>query len=63
MALPRKLAYTLIEIIVTIATIGVISAGGYIVLKNLSAGGTELKLEQDVRTVNNAIRIYLANGG
>jgi type II secretory pathway pseudopilin PulG len=63
MTLSRKLAYTLMEILVTISIIGALSAGGYVVMKNVSASGTELKLEQDVRTVNNAIRVYLANGG
>ena len=63
MSFPRKIAYTLIEILVTITTIGGLSAGGYVVMKNLSVGSAGLKLEQDVRTVNNAIRIYLANGG
>jgi len=45
MALHRRLAYTPGEILLTIATIGGISAGGYAVKKNPGAGSTELKLE------------------
>lgn len=63
MAHPRKLAYTLAEILVSISLIGGISAGGYVVMKNVSGSSTEVKLQQDVRTVNSAIRMYLANGG
>ena len=63
MVLSRKLAYTLIEILVTISVIGAISTGGYVVMKNVSNRTADVKLERDVRTVNNAVRVYLANGG
>lgn len=60
---PRKLAYTLIEILVAIALIGGLTAGGYIVMRNVNQTSESMKLEQDVRLVNNAIRIYMAHGG
>ncbi len=63
MRLNRKLAYTLIEILVTLTIIGAISAGGYAVMRNVNQGAAERKLEQDVRMVNNAIKVYQAHGG
>ena len=56
MPLYRKLAFTLAEILVSIAVIGGISAGGYVVARNVSQSSSQVKLEQDVRIVNNAIR-------
>ena len=41
MALPRKPAYTLVETLLIIATIGGISAGGYAVMKNLGTGSSD----------------------
>ena len=63
MSLSRKLAYTLVEILMTISIIGGLSGTGYVVMKNVNLSSSELKLDQDVRTINNAIRIYLTNGG
>ena len=63
MPLYRKLAFTLAEILVSIAVIGGISAGGYVVARNVSQSSSQVKLEQDVRIVNNAIRTYEVNGG
>ncbi len=63
MTLYRKLAFTLAEILVSIAVIGGISAGGYVVMRNVSQSSNQVKLEQDVRIVNNAIRTYEVNGG
>ncbi|MES2468083.1 MAG: type II secretion system protein [Verrucomicrobiota bacterium] len=63
MTLYRKLAFTLAEILVSIAVIGGISAGGYVVMRNVSQSSSQVKLEQDVRIVNNAIRTYEVNGG
>ena len=63
MTLYRKLAFTLAEILVSIAVIGGISAGGYVVMRNVSQSSSQIKLEQDVRIVNNAIRTYEVNGG
>ncbi len=63
MANSRKLAYSLIEILVTIAVIGGLAAIGYVTMKSVHVGTGEVKLEQDVTTVNRAIKMYLANGG
>ncbi|MDB6071897.1 MAG: hypothetical protein JWL81_3068, partial [Verrucomicrobiales bacterium] len=63
MSLKYKLAYTLVEILITLSVIGGLSAGGYAVVRNMNTGSNQLKLEQDVRIVNNAIKVYLTHGG
>ncbi len=63
MALKKLLAYTLVEVLVTVAVIGGLSAGAYLIITNVSDSSARAKLEQDVRAVNRAIQIYQTHGG
>jgi uncharacterized delta-60 repeat protein len=63
MALKKLLAYTLVEVLVTVAVIGGLGAGAYLIISNVSESSTRAKLEQDVRAVNRALQIYQTHGG
>src|SRR5687767_9755666 len=63
MALRKYLAYTLIEILVTVAVIGGMATGAYMVVTNTTDASARARLEQDVKTVNRAIQVYLTHGG
>ena len=63
MALKKYLAYTLIEVLVTVAVIGGVTSGAYMVVTNTTAASARAKLDQDVAAVNRAIQVYGAHGG
>jgi len=56
-------AFTLIEVLLVIAGISAIGAAGYVATSNLKATAEAVKLESDVKSVNQAIDLYRANGG
>jgi len=63
MAIKKILAYTLVEILVTVAVIGALSGGAYLIITNVSESSARAKLEQDVRAVNRALQVYQTHGG
>lgn len=63
MRLKNLLAYTLAEVLVTISVIGGLATGAYVIITNVSESSARSKLEQDVRAVNSAIKVYMSQGG
>ncbi len=63
MAIKRYLAYTLLEALVTVAVIGSVATGAYVIVSHVSESSSRTKLEQDVKAVNRAIQLYIAHGG
>jgi len=63
MRLKNLFAYTLVEVLVTIAVMGGLATGAYVIITNVSESSARSKLEQDVRAVNNAIKVYMSQGG
>lgn len=63
MALKRILAYTLLEVLVTVAVIGGVASGTYLVVSHLRESSAKAKLEQDVAAVNRALQVYMTHGG
>ncbi|HWB04350.1 MAG TPA: hypothetical protein VG796_15075, partial [Verrucomicrobiales bacterium] len=61
--LKRYLAYTLLEALVTVAVIGSISTGAYVIITHIADTSARTKLEQDVKAVNRAIQLYQTHGG
>ena len=59
----RSLGYTLIEVMVVVAIISLLSVGAYVAIKNVKEDSKRAKLEQDVATLNNSIRLYSISGG
>lgn len=55
--------FTLVEILVTLAIIGILTAIGVVTLTGAKEDVRKKKLEQDVVVVNNAIDAFLAAGG
>jgi type II secretory pathway pseudopilin PulG len=63
MALKRCLAYTLLEVLVTVGVIGGVAAGTYLVVSHTTDASARAKLEQDVSSLNRAIQVYITHGG
>jgi uncharacterized delta-60 repeat protein len=63
MRIRNYLAYTLIEILVTVSVIGAIGTGAYLVVQSVREQSATTKLEQDVRAVNQALKVYQTHGG
>ncbi len=59
----RSPGYTLIEVTMVVAIIAILSVGAYVVMKNVREDTKRAKLEQDVVTINNSIRLYSISGG
>lgn len=55
--------FTLVEILVTIAALGILAAIGVVTLTGVREDSRKRKLEQDVVVVNNAIDAFLLAGG
>lgn len=58
-----KKALTFVEIIITVATIGVLASLAYVALSRLQEPAKEVKLESNVSSLNRAVAAYLSNGG
>jgi prepilin-type N-terminal cleavage/methylation domain-containing protein len=56
-------AFTLIEVILVIAAVGVLSSAGYYTVTSVRETARSTKLETDVANLNSAIQLYQANGG
>ena len=56
-------AFSLVEILIVIAALGVLSSVAVVTLTGVPDEARKAKLEQDVAIVNNAIDAYLAAGG
>lgn len=51
------------EVLITIAVVSVLSSLAYVTYSSLGESSREAKLESDVAVVNQASRLYVANGG
>lgn len=63
MRFKKYAAYTLIELLITVAIIGGLTAGGYLIVQNVRQNAAETKLDLDVRQLNQALRVYQTHGG
>lgn len=61
--LSRRGAFSLVELLALLALIGSLAAVGVGVVTHVQKSSLDTKLEQDVRQVNQAIRLYQAAGG
>ncbi|MFT4547340.1 MAG: type II secretory pathway pseudopilin PulG [Pseudoalteromonas tetraodonis] len=59
----RNSAFSLIELLIGVATIAVLGAVAVAFLSNSRTSLTASKLEQDVSRLNTAVKIFVANGG
>jgi len=59
----RRLAFSLVEILVVIGIVGTLAAIGIPMVSGIPEATKKRKLEQDVAMVNNAIDAYIAAGG
>lgn len=60
---PRRRGFSLVEILIIVAVIGVVSTVAIPLMTGVPDAAKKEKLEQDVVVVNNAIDAYLASGG
>lgn len=56
-------AFSLLEVMIVIAVIGIIAAIAFPTIGNLSNGVKETSLQSDVATINRSIKAYQATGG
>lgn len=59
----RFQAFSLVEVIVTVAVLGILAAIACQFAIGLRDRARQVKLESDVQALNTAVKIYLANGG
>jgi len=59
----KSRGFTLIEILVTVLVIAVIGSTSYMAVTSSRDAATAGKLESDVRMINSAVQLFLANGG
>lgn len=55
--------FTLVELLVVIASIGILSSVGYVATTGVQNSARENKLMSDVGSVNRSVTVYLASGG
>jgi prepilin-type N-terminal cleavage/methylation domain-containing protein len=55
--------FTLIEVMVALAVIGLVATIGIMALDNIQENSKMAKFEQDVHTINSAVSAYLVSGG
>ncbi len=60
---PYLWAFTLVEILLTVAVISVLTSAGYYVATTTKEAARENKLRSDVTNLNTAVQLYVANGG
>ncbi len=56
-------AFSLLEVLVTIAVLGILAIVAVESTTRLREGATATKLDSDVAAINQSIKVYLANGG
>ena len=59
----RKNAFSLMEVLVVVGILGVVAAVVFSGSRGISDGARVTELESDVATINQAAKVYLANGG
>lgn len=60
---PKNAGISVVEMILSVATLGLIATVATMGVTNVREGAQKNKLNSDVQALNSAIRIYLANGG
>jgi prepilin-type N-terminal cleavage/methylation domain-containing protein len=60
---PFTKGFSLVELVVAVAVIGLLAAMGFSVFSRYKAPIAEVKLGKDVATLNSAVKVYLASGG
>lgn len=58
-----RAAYSLIEIMLVVASLSVVVGGGIYAISQARQSSAEAKLRQDVQRLNQAISVYMTNGG
>lgn len=58
-----RAGFTLVEVLVGIAVVGLLSSAGYVSVVNIRESAAENKLKADVSSLNKATQVYLASGG
>lgn len=56
-------AFTLVELLIVVATIGILAGGAYAVIRSMQEGARVSKLESDVAAINRALKVYRISGG
>ncbi len=56
-------AFTLIEVLIVVAVIGILSGVGVVVVSNVAEGNRVTKLESDVAVINTAVQVFRVSGG
>lgn len=59
----NRRAFSLLEVLVTVALLGVLGAVAFQSSHRFREGATSTKLDSDVAAINQSIKVYLANGG
>lgn len=60
---PLTRAFSMMEVLIVVAVLGIIAAAAFAAVTRVNTGARVTKLESDVSTVNQAIKVYIANGG
>jgi prepilin-type N-terminal cleavage/methylation domain-containing protein len=56
-------AFTLVELLVVVAVIGILAGGAYEVIQDMHESARVAKLESDVAAINRALNVYRVSGG
>ncbi len=59
----RTAGFSLVEIVTTVAIIGVLTGVGIVAVKGTRSSAQNIKLDKDVAALNSAIQVYQASGG
>lgn len=59
----KRRAFSLLEVLVTVALLGILGAVAFQSSHRFREGATSTKLDSDVAAINQSIKVYLANGG
>ncbi len=59
----RSGGFSLVELLLIVAVVGTITSMSYVSITNSRVTAENVKLENDVASVNRSIQLYLANGG
>lgn len=60
---PRDSGYSLLELLIVVAVLSSVAAGGYLLVTNVTVAARQTRLQSEVATVNGAVRSYLTHGG
>ncbi|HBJ87524.1 MAG TPA: hypothetical protein DDZ88_27435, partial [Verrucomicrobiales bacterium] len=59
----RRSGFSLLELVITIALIGVVASVGVSLISGHSGSAKTTKLESDIATLNQLVAVYTADGG